>query len=217
MNEKFTTVPESRLDCSGGGESSDWLKWQTLSREKLAECKIFSVNRIVATRKCDGDRSGNFFTLNCGPWVNIIAINEHRQLVMIEQYRHGIEDLTLEIPGGSIDESDIDPHAAAVRELREETGCVADRWSFLGKNHPNPALQDNFCYTYLAEGVRKIEEPQFDTSGTERIRTRYVDLCDISSLIIEGTVSHALVIVAFHFLTLSRPDLTSTKPLLVTE
>jgi 8-oxo-dGTP pyrophosphatase MutT (NUDIX family) len=211
MDPNFLAASNTRLNLSVDNESPDWLFWETVSREKLVDCKIFSVSRIEAAIKCDDKRRGTFFTVNCGPWVNIIAVTDQKRLVMVEQYRHGIEALTLEIPGGSIDDTDIDPQAAAMRELREETGCVADSWSFIGKNHPNPALQDNLCYTYLAEGVRQIEEPQFDNSGTERIKTRYYNLCDINSLIREGTVSNGLVIVAFHFLTLIRPDLMATE------
>lgn len=188
---------------------SDWLKWETLSREEVAKCNIFSVNKILAANKSDRDKRGRFFSLSCGPWVNVIAVTHDRKLVMVEQYRHGIEDLTLEVPGGSIEDTDVDALAAAARELREETGCIAERWTLLGKNHPNPALQNNLCYTYLAEGVHFFEEPQFDASGTERIRVRHVGLDEISSLISDGTVSHALVIVAFHFLALKRPDLMS--------
>ena len=190
-----------------GKGSRDWLEWETISKEKVADCKIFSVSKTLAKSKAGADKIGRFFTLSCGPWVNIIAITDQKQLVMVEQYRHGIESLTLEIPGGSIDDTDIEPLDAAVRELKEETGFVADRWSLLGENHPNPALQGNVCYTYLAEDARWTEEPKFDSTGTERINTRFVHLSDIGSLVQDGTISHALVIVAFHFLTLCRPEL----------
>lgn len=199
--------PHPLLDASTNGEETDWLHWNTLSRQLVAECKIFSVHKIEAANKRERDRTAAFFTLDCGPWVNVIAVTDDKKLVMVEQYRHGIEGLTLEIPGGCVDSTDFDAHEAAVRELREETGCVADHWTFLGKNHPNPALQNNVCYTYLAENVRCIEEPQFDSSGTERIRVRHVGIDEINALITQGTVSHALVIVAFHLLMLARPDL----------
>lgn len=189
------------------GDASRWLEWQTLSRRKLADCKVFSVNEVLSSVLSQDGIKANFYTLECGAWVNVIALTDEMKLVMVEQYRHGVEDLTLEIPGGSVDIEDIDPLSGAQRELREETGFVSDRWSLLGKNHPNPALQNNLCYTYLAEGVRLIESPKFDESGTERIVTRYVDPSDLHSLVTDGTISHALVIVAFHFLTLKRPEL----------
>lgn len=188
-------------------ETQKWLRWDSVSETVLADCKIFSVRKIVSTSQCEQRKEGTFFTLDCGSWVNIIAVTDTKEVLLVQQYRHGTEDLTLEIPGGCVDETDAGHQAAAMRELREETGCVADRWSLLGKNHPNPALQNNVCYTYLAEGVRRLEQPQFDDTGTERILNRSVPLLDINDLIRSGKISHSLVITAFHFLALKRPDL----------
>ncbi len=188
-------------------ENKNWLLWETVSTRVLADCKIFSVKKVVSTSKCTQRKEGKFYTLSCGDWVNIIALTDENEVIMVEQYRHGIEDLTLEIPGGCVDNTDIDAHAAAIRELREETGCVAERWTLLGKNHPNPALQNNLCYTYLAEGVRQLESPRFDNSGTERIGIRTVALREIDESIRTGIITHSLVITAFHYLALARPEL----------
>ncbi len=193
-------------------DTKKWLRWEGVSMSVLADCKIFAVKKVVSTSKCDQRKEGTFFTLDCGAWVNIIAITEDRHVLMVQQYRHGIEELTLEIPGGCVDSTDTDYQAAAIRELREETGCVADRWSLIGKNHPNPALQNNVCYTYLAEGVRRIEAPRFDDTGTERIINLSVALNEIGDCIRSGKITHALVITAFHFLALERPELLHTGP-----
>jgi 8-oxo-dGTP pyrophosphatase MutT (NUDIX family) len=203
--------PDGQDKGSKSDESSGWLHWQTQCRDTLFECKVFAVEKLLAASNCGAKENGSFYILTCDPWVNVIAVTDKMQLVLVEQYRHGIEGLTLEIPGGIVDVTDSDPLAAAVRELKEETGYIAERWSFLGKNHPNPALQNNLCYTYLAEGVRLIEAPKFDGSGTEKINTRLVNLNDIGSLIRNGTISHALVITAFHFLTLERPELSIVR------
>lgn len=183
------------------------LLWRVLSRTLVTDCKVFSVSKMLSESQCHQRKQANFFTLNCDPWVNVIAINDGGSVLMIEQFRHGVGDLTLEIPGGCIDSTDAEPLSGAIRELREETGCVSERWSSLGKNHPNPAIQDNLCYTFLAEGVKQIEEPSFDHTGNERISSRFVPLKQINELIRSGAISHALVIVAFHFLAIERPDL----------
>ena len=168
---------------------------------------------IVLWQRANARRkTGRFFTLSCGTWVNIIALTPKNEVVMVEQYRHGIRAVTLEIPGGSVDLTDDDPGAAAIRELKEETGFISERWSFLGKNHPNPALQDNLCYTFLAEEARQVETPQFDNSGTEKTNTRFVNLRDISSLIRDGSITHALVITAFHFLNLTKAEIIQPAP-----
>ncbi len=188
-----------------------WLLWQSLSKELLADCKVFSVSSILSESQGADRKRAQFYTLSCDPWVNVIAINSENSVLMVEQYRHGVEGVTLEIPGGCIDPDDRTPLAGAVRELQEETGCVAERWTCIGKTHPNPALQDNLCYTFLAEGVRNIEVPQFDDTGTERINSLYMPLHKVSTAIRSGVITHALVIAAFHFLALERPELLAKK------
>jgi ADP-ribose pyrophosphatase len=194
---------------SASPQSHRSLFWQALSKDLLAECKVFSVSSTLAESEHEDRKQSRFYTLSCSPWVNVIAINDDKSVLMIEQYRHGIEGVTLEIPGGCIDPTDENPMAGAIRELREETGYVAARWSYLGKNHPNPALQDNLCYTFLAEGISQLETPFFDNTGTERINSLYVPLGEVNDIIRSGEITHALVITAFHFLLIERPDLFS--------
>lgn len=206
MNRSLTISPDT-LATADLEDKQSWLYWDAVNSHTIAECKVFSVNETYSVSKCGKKKESNFFTLNCEPWVNVIALTEQNEVIMVEQYRHGVGELTLEIPGGSIDDSDVDPCAAAIRELKEETGCVAKKWTFLGKNHPNPAIQGNLCYTFLAEGAVQVECPKFDGTGTEKIHTCSVPLSEISSLIRQGNISHALVITAFHFLLMERPDL----------
>ncbi len=84
--------------------------------------------------------------------MNVIALTDREDVVLIRQYRHGIGEVTLEIPGGLMDADE--PLAAAKRELLEETGYRAEEWIDLGYVHPNPAIQNNRCYTFLALGAK---------------------------------------------------------------
>ncbi|HEY9867912.1 MAG TPA: NUDIX hydrolase [Candidatus Obscuribacterales bacterium] len=179
------------------------LSWKTISSERIADCKVFSVTHIRSRWVSGGQKDvHNFYLLHPCNWVNVIPVTQDRKVVMVEQFRHGIETVTLEIPGGSVDPEDASWQAAAARELLEETGFVSDDWVRVGFNHPNPALQSNICETYLARNVRQIQQPRFDESSSERISLRLVPLDDIPELIRSGTISHALVIVAFYLLQL---------------
>jgi len=186
------------------GDNRDWLRWSTISKEKLTDCKVFSVSKVHSASLCPEKKRGNFYTLDCNDWVNVIALSDDGNVLMVEQFRHGVEDLTLELPGGSSEKYDESPLIAARRELKEETGYEAGEWIELGKNHPNPALQNNLCYTYLARQLNMVEEPRFDETGTERIVSRWFSLPEIEEAIRNGKISHSLVITAFHFLALHR-------------
>jgi 8-oxo-dGTP pyrophosphatase MutT (NUDIX family) len=196
-------------DTSAGLANIGPASWLRTATEELVSCKIFSVHKVTAQSDQKQASSGYFYTLNCDDWVNVVALTEDRQVVLVEQYRHGIEAMTIEIPGGTIDKTDQTPLAAAMRELKEETGCTATKWSLLGRNYPNPAIQGNFCYTYLAEDVVQVEAPKFDGTGTESLRTLFVPLWQVNDLIRNGAITHSLVIAAFNFLMLCRPDLSA--------
>ncbi len=178
------------------------LSWKTVQSEQVADCEVFSVCRNRSRWLIDGDGQTlqNFYVIHPTNWVNVIPIDEHGQVIMVEQFRHGIQGITLEIPGGMVDPEDESSQHAAQRELLEETGYASDEWTYLGRNHPNPALQSNICDTYLARSARRIAEPRFD--GNENIALRLVAVDDIPELILSGTITHALVVVAFHLLHL---------------
>ena len=83
----------------------------------------------------------------------------------------------------------------------QETGYEAGEVIFLGKTRPNPAIQNNWIHTFLARGVEYRREPL--NEGTEQTRVRLVPLGQIPALIAGGEITHALVVVGFHWLAVS--------------
>ncbi len=130
-------------------------------------------------------------------WANVVAVTNDRKVVLVRQFRHGTETVTLEIPGGAVDPEDASPLAAAKRELREETGYVARRWKQLGIVEPNPAIQLNRCWTFLAEGAHLACET--DPDPGEEIEVVLVPEKSLESLARKGVIRHALVIAAFYW------------------
>ena len=173
--------------------------WRRLTSDRVYETRVFDVLR----NRCRSPRTGqdhDFFVLETGDWVNIIPLTDEGQVVLIRQYRHGIADFTLEVPGGMVDATDPSPLVAARREMVEESGYDSEDVAELGTIHPNPALQPNRCHSFVARGVRKLYTPTFDT--TEETEVVLVPLADIPQLIREGHITHALVVVAFQWLWL---------------
>jgi 8-oxo-dGTP pyrophosphatase MutT (NUDIX family) len=137
--------------------------------------------------------------VHAADWVNVIALTPDDQVVLIEQYRDGLDRIALEIPGGMIDPGE-SPEQAGVRELREESGFAGDSVELLGMVHPNPAFMTNRAYTVLVRGAREVGELQQDEG--EDIAVRVVPFADIPELVRSGAISHTLVIAAFYLLNL---------------
>lgn len=174
--------------------------WKRKKTKEIADCRVFKVREDFFVRKSDSEES-SFFVIENPDWVNIIALTKTQEVVLIEQYRYGAERIVLELPGGMIDE-DEEPMAAAKRELTEETGFVSDKFILLGKSHPNPAIQNNTIYHFLAIDCEKTGETSFDEH--ESVLTKLVSLSEIENLIAGGDFTHSLAIAAFHYYSLFR-------------
>jgi ADP-ribose pyrophosphatase len=176
-------------------------KWDTIQTDRVYHTPIFDLHRRRAVHPRRGER--DFFVLEAPSWVNIIPLTPQREVVMVRQFRHGIAGFTLEIPGGMVDPEDADPMTAARREMQEETGYDSVAIVELGRVHPNPAIQPNYCYSFLARDVYRIEEPAGDESEETEVVT--VPINQIKDLIVSGKITHALVIAAFSFFHLYNP------------
>ncbi len=103
-----------------------------------------------------------FYVLEYPDWVNIVALTDDDEIVLVRQYRHAVGRELLEIPGGVIDRADASPEAAARRELLEETGFTADRWQQVSELSANPASHTNSTFCFLATGARRVAAPTLD-------------------------------------------------------
>ncbi len=166
--------------------------WTRAASQREADYRIFRVDRIQLVDGAGQPRQ-SAFVLDCPNWCNVVPVTASNEVVMIWQPRFGTDALSLEIPGGVIDPGE-QPLAAAHRELREETGYSAPSMRELGWSFPNPAIQGNRCFTFVAEGVTKTHDTSFD--DLEECETVHVPAREIAALIDEGTIAHALVVIA---------------------
>lgn len=149
-------------------------------------------------------RSGkqkDFYKLEFGSWVNIIACTNDSDILLIRQYRYGSDQVELEIPGGAVND-DEPPLQAGLRELLEETGYQGENGQIIGRVCPNPAIQGNFCYTVLVENVKKIHEPEFD--DMEDISVLPVKEAEVFQLVKSGMLNHGLVLNGLMFYAMHK-------------
>jgi 8-oxo-dGTP pyrophosphatase MutT (NUDIX family) len=171
--------------------------------EFLQDCKVFSVSRTRAesprTREIHP-----FYRIDSSDWVNIIPITAAGELVMVRQFRHGLDGFTVETPGGMVDPGET-PASAAGRELLEETGYRAAEIVPLGGVNPNPALFGNILHVFLGRDAVKVAEVR--NESTEETQVELVPQAELGALIRGGQVNHALVLAAFHLYDLERGGL----------
>jgi 8-oxo-dGTP pyrophosphatase MutT (NUDIX family) len=148
------------------------------------------------SRSPHSGREHRFYVLETPDWINVIPITPEGKVVLIRQYRVGINAVTLEIPGGMVDAADESPAEAARRELLEETGYAAEEIIQIGRVTSNPAFINNYTHTFLALNARPVGKTNFDSA--EYIEFELADIGEIPQLIASGQISHALVIAGFY-------------------
>jgi 8-oxo-dGTP pyrophosphatase MutT (NUDIX family) len=171
--------------------------WRPIDVHSLFRHPIFELQRHDLAA---GDDRREALVLEAPHWINVIALLDDERVILIRQWRFGIQAPTLEIPGGMVDPGE-DPETAARRELEEETGYRAGKIVRLGVTHPNPAFLTNEISTWLAtdlqppathEEVRGIEG--------EEIRVETAPLAEIPDLVARSEITHSLVVAAFYLL-----------------
>lgn len=129
------------------------------------------------------------FVLEFDSWANVVALTKNNDVVLIRQYRHGVQEISLELPGGVVDAGE-DPLEGAKRELLEETGYGGGTIIEVGRIYPNPAIQHNTLYGYLVTDVEWMGEQDLDDS--EEIEVTLVPLNELIEMVKRGEFKHAL-------------------------
>ena len=166
----------------------DDLRWVKLRSETGPELPLFQV-RFDTMRHPTSSAEFQRVVLETSDWVTVVAVTTDEKIVMVEQYRFGVGELTTEPVAGMVDPGE-DSLDAAKRELLEETGFSGGSWRYLGSVQANPAIHNNLCHHWLVEDVVVTQEPSPDAG--EAIRVHLMTLDEIKDAIAIGKLKHPL-------------------------
>jgi 8-oxo-dGTP pyrophosphatase MutT (NUDIX family) len=131
----------------------------------------------------------DYYVLEYSNWVNAVAITKDNKILMVHQYRHAAGIVSLEIPGGVIDEGEL-PEQALRRELLEETGYQFDDFELLCTIFANPSTGNNHTWCYLARGGKKVQEQHLDEQ--EEIIVETFTIAEVKQLLADNKIAQAL-------------------------
>ena len=126
-------------------------RWKKIASKKVFEDRWFKA-RADACQFPDGRIINPYYVVELPNWANAVVVTPNNEIVLVKQYRYPVDAVTLELPGGVINEGE-DPMVAALRETQEETGYTSNQIQLICKTAPNPAINDNTAYFYLIENA----------------------------------------------------------------
>jgi 8-oxo-dGTP pyrophosphatase MutT (NUDIX family) len=136
--------------------------WSVLTTKTVLDRPWLTV-REQHVRTARGVDIEQYHLIDSVDWVCAVCITADDQVVLVRQYRHGVERPTLELPAGAINAAE-DPLEAVKREVLEETGYTAERWTLLRDVHPETTRHRHRAYLYLAQGALRTQPQQLDAT-----------------------------------------------------
>jgi len=164
------------------------MKWKVLESEYLHKEDWLTIRKD----KCqlpNGNIIPAFYVNEYPDWVNAFALTSDGKVLMVKQYRHGINSIEIELPGGVADKGET-PEQAIAREIKEETGYEFQKLEFLAKVSANPSTTNNFTHFFLATEGKKVAEQKLDSS--EEIEVLYLSIEEVKQLVSENKMMQSL-------------------------
>ena len=159
-------------------------KWKIL-HSRHAFRHVWYTVRQDTVQLPDGRILDDYFVSVRPDVVLVLAMTAAGEIPLVRQYKHGVQQVLLEVPGGFVDQGEAPPDAAR-RELLEETGCRAGAMRLLGQVHDNPTKNTETLHLYLATNAVKAQEQALDQ--TEDIAVEWVTLDRLRPLITQGRI-----------------------------
>jgi ADP-ribose pyrophosphatase len=164
------------------------LNWKTCSSTYIHKGP-WATLRSDKCEMPDGRIVEQYYVLEYPNWANAVALTEDNKVIMVRQYRHAANIVSLEIPGGVIENGE-DPEAGMLRELLEETGYEFDSIELISTVYANPSTANNKTFCYLAKGGKKVQEQSLDEH--EELIVEEYTIAEVKQLLADNKIAQAL-------------------------
>lgn len=166
--------------------------WRVLERTPLLERTYLRVTQD-RVRLDDGREIDDFCLLHSPDWAAVLCVTDDRRIALVRQYRHGLGNVSWELPAGTLEPGE-EPLAGARRELLEETGYASEAWHPLLTASIDPARQSSRAHFFVALECRRVAKPALD--ATEELETVLLERAELLALIDRGDLQHGIHLAA---------------------
>ena len=174
------------------GEERRPRPWEVVRDEDRGDFEIFRVRALHARSPRDGSTQ-TFHVADAPDGVAVLALTDTDELVMVQQWRHPVQAVTLELPAGMLEDGEA-PEKAAERELREETGYAGGEPQCIGSMIVNPSWSTTRLYAVVVRGVRRTGGKELDEG--EDTRVCCVPLAEVRRRVLAGEIDSATTVAA---------------------
>ncbi|HTL10755.1 MAG TPA: NUDIX hydrolase [Chitinophagaceae bacterium] len=182
------------------------MKWKTISSSYISNHIYFTARKDVCER-ADGTIIDPYFVVELPTSATALAITEEGKVVLVKQYRHPVDEVILETPGGFIDPGE-DFATGMLRELGEETGYTFSHIEHVGRVAANPGLLNNYTELFLATGGKKTGAQALDHN--EEIEIVLVSMEELMVLLEQQQIKQALHTSCIFFALMKMGQLSIT-------
>lgn len=162
--------------------------WPVVASEDVYRADWVMALRLDELRPPGSGASFERLVLEHPGAVIVLAVDDRRRAYCLWQYRHPARRRFVELPAGLLDAEDESAEDTARRELREEAGLEAGRWTRLGSTWSSPGISSEVMHFFLAREVRDVEDDFERTHEEAEMSGGWVPLTDLRTAVLDGRV-----------------------------